>query len=79
MSGSEKNVPDVAPLMEDWGNSHYGSLNSIYWPIFWGAGGEIVDEEGNLTIDTEAGLEATKYIYKPERRGAFAGFQYLQR
>lgn len=65
----KKNVPDVAPLMEDWGNSHYGSLNSIYWPIFWGAGGEIVDEEGNLTIDTEAGLEATKYIYGLKEEG----------
>ena len=65
----KKNVPDVAPLMEDWGNSHYGSLNSIYWPIFWGAGGEIVDEEGNLTIDTEAGLEATKYIYSLKEEG----------
>ena len=54
--------PDVAPLMQDWGNPHYGSLNEIYWPYFWGAGGEIVDDEGNLTIDSDAGLEATEFI-----------------
>lgn len=59
----QKSNPDVAPLIQDWGNPHYGSLNEIYWPYFWGAGGEIVDEEGNLTIDSEAGLEATEFLY----------------
>jgi multiple sugar transport system substrate-binding protein len=58
----KENCPDVTPFLQDWGNAHYGSLNEIFWPFFWGAGGEIVDDEGNLTIDTEAGLEATEYI-----------------
>lgn len=62
-------VPDVAPLMESWGSTHYGALNEIYWPVFWGAGGEIVDEEGNLTIDSEAGLKATEYIYSLKQNG----------
>ena len=57
-----KEKTDVAPFMQDWGNPHYGSLNEIFWPFFWGAGGEIVDGEGNLTIDSEAGLEATEFI-----------------
>lgn len=61
--------PDVAPLMQDWGNSHYGSLNEIYWPYFWGAGGQIVDEEGNLTIDTAEGLEATQFLYDLKTNG----------
>lgn len=61
--------PDVAPFLQDWGNPHYGSLNEIYWPYFWGAGGEIVDEEGNLTIDSEEGLEATKFLYSLKEQG----------
>ena len=54
--------PEVAPLIQDWGSPHYGSLNDIFWPYFWSAGGEIVDKDGNLTIDTEAGLEATEFL-----------------
>lgn len=54
---------DAVPFVQDWGNPHYGSLNEIYWPYFWSAGGEIVDAEGNLTIDTPAGLEATQFLY----------------
>ncbi|WP_130837319.1 ABC transporter substrate-binding protein [Lachnoclostridium sp. Marseille-P6806] len=59
----------VSPLMQDWGNPHYGSLNEIYWPFFWGAGASIVDEEGNLTIDTKEGLEATEYLMKLKEEG----------
>lgn len=54
---------DAAPFTQDWGNPHYGSLNEIFWPYFWSAGGEIVDEEDNLTIDSPAGLEATQFLY----------------
>ena len=61
--------PDVAPLIQDWGNPHYGSLNEIYWPYFWSAGGEIVDEDGNLTIDSDAGLEATEFLQKLREDG----------
>lgn len=57
-----KEKTDVAPFIQDWGNPHYGSLNEIYWPFFWSDGGQIVDEEGNLTIDSAEGLEATEYI-----------------
>ncbi len=65
----KKALPDVAPLMQDWGNPHYGSLNEIYWPFFWGAGGEIVDADGNLTIDTDAGKTATEYLKKLKDEG----------
>lgn len=61
--------PDVAPLIQDWGSPHYGSLNEIYWPFFWSAGGEIVDADGNLTIDTDAGLEATQFLQKLREDG----------
>lgn len=61
--------PDVSPMVQDWGNAHFGSLNEIYWPYFWSAGGKIVDEDGNLTIDTPEGLEATKFVYSLKEDG----------
>lgn len=65
----KEKVPNVAPLMQDWGNPHYGSMNEIFWPYFWGAGGQIVDDEGNLTIDTEEGLTAVEYLKKLRDEG----------
>ncbi|MGM9660985.1 MAG: ABC transporter substrate-binding protein [Faecousia sp.] len=63
------NCPGVTPLIQDWGNPHYGSLNEIYWPYFWSAGGEIVDDEGNLTLNSPEGLEATKFLYDMAQKG----------
>ena len=59
----QQNCPDVTPFIQDWGNIHYGVLNSLLWPYFWSAGAEIVDEEGNLTINSEEGLTALEFIY----------------
>ena len=59
----QQSNPEVYPFVQDWGNTHYGSLNEIFWPFFWSAGGQIVDADGNLTIDTPEGLAATQYIY----------------
>lgn len=63
------NCPGVTPLVQDWGNPHYGSLNEIFWPYFWSAGADIVDDEGNLTIDSEAGLEALTFINDMAQKG----------
>ena len=57
-----KENTDKTPFLQDWGNAHYGSMNEIFWPFFWGNGGEIVDEEGNLTIDTEAGVKTAEFL-----------------
>lgn len=54
--------PDVAPFMQSWGATHYGGLNEIFWPFFWSNGGQIVDDEGNLTLDSEAGVETVEFI-----------------
>ncbi|GFI50185.1 MAG: sugar ABC transporter substrate-binding protein [Dorea sp.] len=61
--------PDVMPLVQDWGSPHYGSLNDIFWPYFWSAGGEIVDADGNLTIDSDAGLEAVEFLQSLRKDG----------
>lgn len=61
--------PDVYPFLQEWGNSSYGCLGYNYWPFFWSAGGEITDEAGNLTIDSQEGLEATEFIYSLLEKG----------
>ena len=63
------NCPGVIPLVQDWGNPHYGSLNEIFWPYFWSAGGEIVDDAGNLTINSAEGLVATELLYDMAQKG----------
>lgn len=63
------NCPGVTPLVQDWGNPHYGSLNEIFWPYFWSAGGEIVDDEGNLTLNTPEGLKATQLLWDMNQKG----------
>lgn len=61
--------PGVTPLIQDWGSVHYGSMNEIFWPFFWSAGGEIVDDAGNLTIDSDAGKTAVNFINEMAQKG----------
>lgn len=63
------NCPGVTPLAQDWGNPHYGSLNEIFWPYFWSAGGEIVDAEGNLTLNSPEGLKAVQLLQELNEKG----------
>lgn len=57
-----KENTDYTPFLQDWGSSHYGVLNGIFWPFFWSNGGEICDAEGYLTIDSEAGKKTVEFI-----------------
>lgn len=61
--------PDVMPLVMNWGSGNYGGMNETFWPYFWSAGGEIVDSQGNLTIDSQAGKTAADFIYKLKQEG----------
>lgn len=65
----KEKVPNVAPFIQDWGNSHYGPMSGIFWPFFWSAGGEIVDEDGNLTLDSDAGVKAVEFLYGLKKDG----------
>lgn len=57
-----KENTDYTPFLQNWGKAHYGAMNEIFWPLFWSNGGEIVDADGNLTIDSEAGLQTVEFI-----------------
>lgn len=54
---------DVIPFAQAWGDSAYGTLNEIFWPFFWGEGGSILNDDGNLDLDTDASIAAAQYLY----------------
>lgn len=51
-----------------WGG-YFGDLDETYFPYLWQAGGDIVDEEGNLTLDSEEALKAAEYVYSLKEDG----------
>lgn len=59
---AESNL-DVYPYIENWGMQNYGVMNGSFWPYFFSAGGELLDSEGNLNLNSDAGLAAVQYIY----------------
>ena len=54
-----------------WGG-YFGDLNEIYFPYLWQAGGDICDDEGNLTLDTDAALKATEFVYSLKTSGVIS-------
>ncbi len=51
-----------------WGG-YFGDLNEIYFTYLWQAGGDLCDDEGNLTLDTEAALNAAEFVYSLKTDG----------
>lgn len=51
-----------------WGG-YFGDLDETYFPYLWQAGGDIVDEEGNLTLDSEEALKAAEFVYSLKEEG----------
>ncbi len=54
-----------------WGG-YFGDLNEIYFPFLWQAGGDICDDEGNLTLDTDAALTAAEFVYSLKTDGVIS-------
>lgn len=54
---------DVTPLVQAWGDSHYGTLNEVFWPYFWAEAGTILNAEGEPDVDTDAGVKAAQFLY----------------
>ena len=56
--------PDIYPFVSSWGASNgISAMLAGFWPFFFQAGGTVLDEEGNLNLDSDATLEALEYIY----------------
>lgn len=54
-----------------WGG-YFGDLNEIYFPYLWQAGGDLCDEEGNLTLDSDAALKAAEFVYSLKTDGVIS-------
>ena len=64
--------PDVWPFIQSWGASNgVSALLASFWPFFFQAGGTVLDEEGNLNLDSEATLETLNFINKLKTEGIF--------
>lgn len=65
----KKNVPNVIPLAQPWGDATIGALNSLFYPFFWQAGGEMyIDgefafDEGDAALKTIQFLHDLKFVY----------------
>lgn len=59
---SESNK-DVTPFAQAWGDSHYGTLNEVFWPFYWAEGGTILNASGEVDVNNEAGVKAAQYLY----------------
>lgn len=64
--------PDVWPFIQSWGATNgVSAMLASFWPFFFQAGGTVLDEEGNLNLDSEATLEALTFINKLKTEGIF--------
>lgn len=68
----KETTPEYRAFSQNWGASTGTSaLMTGFWPYFFQAGGEILDAEGNLTINSEAGVAALEFIKSFSDNGIF--------
>lgn len=58
----QEKCPGMKPFDQALGGP-WGNVDENFLPFFWSAGGELTDEEGNITLDTEEGREAIQFLY----------------
>ena len=64
--------PDVWPFISSWGATNgVSAMLAGFWPFFFQAGGTVLDEEGNLNLDSDATLQALTYINSFKENGIF--------
>ena len=54
---------DIYPFIQAWNDPEIGGLNATYWPFLWQAGGEIVNTDGTLALNSPEALEAARFVY----------------
>lgn len=58
----QDNCEGVKPFDQAWGGP-WGNVGEDFLPFFWSAGGEILDENGNLALDSEEGRKSVQFLY----------------
>lgn len=61
----ENCADDVIPFAGDWATQSVGSLNHLYYPYMWQAGGELFNEEGTevALLDNDGAVDAAQFLY----------------
>ena len=60
----------ITPFQQQWGDASKGSLNELYFPYLWQAGGDLFTEDGKEAIfNSDAGIKAAKFIYSLKEEG----------
>ncbi len=61
-----------AGFLQNWGaTSGTSALMLAFWPYYFQAGGKILDENGQVNINNEAGLKAVEFLKKLYDEGVF--------
>lgn len=64
--------PDVYPFISSWGASNgVSAMLAGFWPFFFQAGGSVLDDAGNLNLDSDATYQALTYINSFKENGIF--------
>ncbi len=60
------------PFLQAWGRSNaVGTIMTSFLPYYWQAGGEMLDAEGKVNINNEAGLKTLEYLKSFQTEGIF--------
>jgi multiple sugar transport system substrate-binding protein len=56
---------DIYTFLPQWAERHYGTLQEVYYPFLWTAGGDIFSSDGTRValLDNDGGLRAAKFMY----------------
>jgi len=67
-----KEKTDKIPFLQNWGaTTGTSALMTSFWPYYFQAGGEVVDENGEVAINNEAGLKTLEFLYSFYEKGIF--------
>jgi multiple sugar transport system substrate-binding protein len=56
---------DIYTYVPQWTERHYGTLQEVYYPFLWTAGGDIFTQDGSRVSlqDNDAAVRAAQYVY----------------
>lgn len=64
--------PSVWPFIQPWGaSSGLSALLTSFWPYYFQAGGTVLDENGNVNLNNQAGLDTLNFILRCKELGIF--------
>lgn len=69
-AGLKLKAAGIKPFTTSWGDPSRGSMNSLFFPFVWQAGGNLFAKDGSKTLfNSPEVLEAAKYIMELRNKG----------